>query len=80
MAPVELHDKAVDEFLNAQGVPEEMYRGTLQWQALPAALRLFERTWVHMGTEYNQLLNWIFNPAGNLLQRLDHTEYDVVSE
>jgi hypothetical protein len=26
------------------------------------------------------LFNWIFNPAGSLLQSLDHTEYDVVPE
>ena len=26
------------------------------------------------------LFNWIFNPAGGLLQSLDRTEYDVVSE
>ena len=24
------------------------------------------------------LLNWIFNPAGDRLQKLDHTEYEVV--
>jgi len=26
------------------------------------------------------LFNWIFNPAGSLLQSLDRTEYDVVPE
>jgi hypothetical protein len=25
------------------------------------------------------LLNWIFNPARELLQKLDRTEYDVIS-
>jgi len=59
LAPTDLLDKATDEFLNAQGVPAELYRGTLQWQAMPVALRLFERTWVHLVYGYNGFLNWI---------------------
>lgn len=60
LAPTELLDKATDEFLNAQGVVAELYRGTLQWQAAPMAIRLFERQWVHMLSGMNSLINWIF--------------------
>ena len=60
LAPVELIDHGTDEFLNAQGVPAELYRGTLQVQAMPVALRLFERTWVHLVQSQNDLLNWLF--------------------
>lgn len=66
LAPTDLLDKGTDEFLNAQGVPAEMYRGTLQWQAMPVALRLFERTWVHMVEEMNGLINWTFNRVSEL--------------
>ena len=66
LAPVDLIDKATDEFLNAQGVPAQMYRGDLQWQALPAALRLFERTWVGYVTSMNGLINWIFKRVSDL--------------
>lgn len=66
LAPTDLLDKATDELLNAEGVPAEMYRGTLQWQALPVALRLFERTWVHLNTLNNGLLNWIFKRVSQL--------------
>ena len=66
LAPIELIDKATDEFLNAQGVVAELYRGTLQWQAMPVALRLFERTWIHMVNAFNRLLNWIFDKVSRL--------------
>lgn len=66
LAPIELIDKGTDEFLNAQGVPAELYRGSLQVNAAPVALRLFERTWVHMVTGMNGLLNWLFKRVSEL--------------
>jgi hypothetical protein len=58
LAPWELIDKATDEFLNAQGVPSEMYRGNLQVNVAPVSIRLFERTWVHMVGGMNTFLRW----------------------
>lgn len=66
LAPSDLMDKATDEFLNAQGVPAELYRGTLQLQAMPTALRLFERTWTHLVSDFNGLINWIFKRISEL--------------
>lgn len=66
LAPVDLMDKATDEFLNSQGVPAELYRGSLQMQVAPVAIRLFERTWVHFLTELNGLLNWILTRVADL--------------
>lgn len=66
LAPVELMDKATDEFLNAQGVAAELYRGTLQWQAMPGALRLFERTWVSLVNGFNAEINWLFRKISQL--------------
>jgi len=66
LAPTDLIDHGTDEFLNAQGVPAEMYRGTLQWQAMPTALRLFERTWVSLVMNMNALINWTFGRVSKL--------------
>ena len=66
LAPMDLIDKATDEFLNSQGVPAELYRGTLQLQAMPTALRLFERTWVHLVTGLNGLTGWLFKSISGL--------------
>ncbi len=66
LAPVELEDHATEEFLNAQGFPAELFKGTLQWQAMPVAIRLFERTWVHMCYSFNQLLNWILKRVSEI--------------
>jgi hypothetical protein len=66
LSPTELIDKGTDEFLNGIGVPAEMYRGTLQWQAMPVSLRLFERTWVSLVTSMNSLINWTFKRVSDL--------------
>ena len=66
LAPWELIDKATDEFLNAQGVPAELYRGTLQVNAAPVAIRLFERTWVHMVGGFNSFLKWSLKRISDL--------------
>ena len=58
MAGHELINAATDDMLNAQGIPAELYRGTLQVQAAPMALRLFQQTWPHLVAAYNEWLNW----------------------
>lgn len=55
----ELIDQAMDEMLNAAGIPAELYKGTLTIQALPAALRLFQQTWPHLVSAYNGWLQWL---------------------
>jgi hypothetical protein len=66
LAPVDLIDKATDEFLNAQGVPAEMYRGTMQLQTAPVAVRLFERTWVSWCSGMNNFLGWLLRRVADL--------------
>jgi len=66
LAPSELIDRETDELLNAQGIPAELYKGSLQVQAMPTALRLFERTWVSMVTGLNDMINWIFRRVSDL--------------
>jgi hypothetical protein len=66
LSPQELIDSGTDEFLNAQGIPAELYRGSLEWQALPAALRLFERTWISLVSALNREINWVFKRCSDL--------------
>ncbi len=59
LAPHEMITVALDELLNSCGVPAELYRGTLKYDAMPAALRLFEATWPHLVSGLNNWLNWL---------------------
>lgn len=59
LAPHELLTVGLDELLNSVGVPAELYKGTLSLQAMPTALRLFEATWPHLVSGFNNWLNWL---------------------
>lgn len=61
MAGREMVDGALDEMLNAMGVPVEFYKGTLTLQAAPTALRLFQQTWPQVVSNFNNFLTWIVN-------------------
>jgi hypothetical protein len=67
LAPTELIAGGTDEFLNGMGFPAEMYRATLEVQAAPMALRLFERTWVHLVSTLNGWINWFFDSVTDIL-------------
>lgn len=54
----ELIDSGLDELLNGIGIPAELYRATLNIQALPVALRLFQQNWPHIVSNMNGWLNW----------------------
>lgn len=59
LAPHELLTAALDELLNACGVPADLYKGSLELKVMPAALRLFEATWPHLVAGFNNWLNWL---------------------
>lgn len=59
LAPVELLNQGNEELLNAAGVPIDFFRGTLQTQAAPMALRLFQQTWPHLVSSANGWINWL---------------------
>ncbi len=61
LAPYEMMTQATDELLNAVGVPAELYRGSVEMQVMPSALRLFEATWPHLVSGYNGWLSWLFD-------------------
>ena len=59
LAPKEQIAMAMDELLNSLGYPAELYKGSLNLQAAPVALRLFEKTWGSLVDGNNTLINWI---------------------
>lgn len=59
LATPELINQAMDELLNGMGVPAELYRGTLEFQAMPTALRMFQQTWPQLVTQFNTWLDWM---------------------
>ena len=58
LATPELLDQAMDEMLNAIGIPAQLYRGDLQLQVMPTALRLFQQTWPQLVSGLNGWLEW----------------------
>lgn len=58
MATHELISAGNDELLNGMGVPADFYKGTLQLQVAPTALRLFQQTWPQVPSAYNGWLTW----------------------
>lgn len=59
MSPKDNIALAMDELLNNSGFPAELYKGTLNWQVMPVALRLFERRWGSLVDGFNDLLAWL---------------------
>jgi hypothetical protein len=53
--------------LNNAGVPMELYKGSLQVQSAPAALRLFESQWSHLVHGLNGYIGFIMRKLTQLL-------------
>lgn len=54
----ELLNQGMDELLNSIGIPAELYKGTLQFQAAPTALRLFQQTWPQLIGAFNDFIEF----------------------
>jgi hypothetical protein len=67
LAPKDLLDQGLEVLLNNVGVPVELYKGSLQIQSAPAALRLFESSWSHLVHCLNGYVAFIFRRLGQLL-------------
>lgn len=67
LAPVELIDQGLEQLLNDAGTPAELYKGSLQIQAVPVALRLFEATWHHLVHDANAELAWIARQLSRIM-------------
>lgn len=67
MAPRELLDQAYQQLMNDIGTPIELFNGTLQLQAAPVALRLFEATHHHKVRDANAFLVWLTVQVSNAM-------------
>lgn len=67
LAPVDLLNQGVERLLNDAGTPVELYKGTLQLQAAPVSLRLFESQWHHLVHDANMFLQWAVRQVAQIL-------------
>lgn len=59
----------IDNLLNGAGYPAELFHASLQYQQMPAALRLFENANRHMFSNLSQLTGWISDYLAAFLGR-----------
>jgi hypothetical protein len=67
LAPSDLLQMGYDNLLNDLGVPVDMYKGTMQMQAAPVAIRLFEATWHPLVHDCNFFLQWMLDRISEIL-------------
>lgn len=67
LSPKDLHQFSQDTLLNNFGFPSELFRGTLEYQVMPTALRVFESSWSHVPRGYNDFLKFILDKVSTYL-------------
>jgi hypothetical protein len=67
LAPRELMDQGVEVLLNNIGVPVEFYKGSMQVQAAPVAIRLFESMHSSIPHNLNGFMRFVIKQASTLL-------------
>lgn len=67
LAPRDLIDQGYEMLLNDAGTPVELYKGSLQLQTAPTALRLFESTWQPLVHDANAFLRWTLRKVSEIL-------------
>jgi hypothetical protein len=72
--PKDLLAWQTDALLNGLGYPAELFRGTLAYQQIPPALRLFERAYHHIPHNFNKFLKWVNKRVAAFLRI---NEFDV---
>lgn len=68
LAPVELIQMSVDMLLSSMGIPQELYKESLQeGGGPPIGLRMFERSWTHFTSQMNKYLDWVSKQCAKYL-------------
>jgi hypothetical protein len=67
LIPMDIMKQAKEDLLAQAGVPVEFYRGTLQLQVAPVALRLFQATNSQLVGEANRCVRWIVDRLSSIL-------------
>lgn len=65
--PIEQLDFNVRQMLNNAGAPQELYDGSIQWQAAPVALRLHEATNLHIVRGNDRFVRWVTMQSAEIL-------------
>jgi hypothetical protein len=68
LVPKELMALQMDSLLNSVGYPAELFKGTLQYQQFPIAVRIFERSFHFIYHNFNQFLKWVTQNTRRFLQ------------
>lgn len=58
LTPKDLMEFQVNDLLDSMGYPAELFRGSLQVQQIPTALRLFENSFHFLHRGFDRLLKW----------------------
>lgn len=58
LTPKDLMEFQVNDLLDSMGYPAELFRGSLQIQQIPTALRLFENSFHFLHRGFDRLLKW----------------------
>lgn len=72
LAPVDLMTAAQNEVLDGFGIPSELWHMSMQFQAVPTAIRLTEMSFVHLGRGFNLATKKITKDI------LDYTEQEQI--
>jgi len=58
LTPKDLIEYQTNDMLDGMGYPAELFRGSLQVQQIPTAIRLFENSFYFMHQNYDRMLKW----------------------
>jgi hypothetical protein len=75
LVPKDLMELQMNTLLNSVGYPAELFHGTLQYQHVPTALRIFERSFHFVYHNFNKFVKWV---SDNTRQYLRLPDMDVV--
>ena len=67
LAPQDMLNGGTEQLLNDAQVPVDLYKGSLQLQTAPPALRVFEATWQPLVFETNAFIRWAVQQLSQLL-------------
>lgn len=68
LVPKDLIDWQTNALLDGMGYPQELFKGSLQYQQMPTALRLFESSFDFMHSGFDQLSKWIVDRVRRYLR------------
>ncbi len=69
LVPKDLIEWQTNSLLDGMGYPKELWQGTMEYQRMPTAIRLFESTFSFIHVGFNQLTQWAVRRLRNYLNQ-----------